>query len=281
MNNDIFSGVPSLNDVQGLEDYLNNENLRQIGLGTDPQNPLNNGQEPNSNAGNSAQETPTQGQDSGQPQGVQYTSDQVNQLIQQVQSLQAQLAQQQQQQIQHQQIQRQVAQPQPTGYSAQQRQFINEALNRGYSMEQIMDVLNKRTAQNQAQAQINQRLDKIDEYLRTQEYKRAESEFISRLSAFGDKWGLSEQDLVTFGTEAYKKGINIANVTDLDTVFRAVYPSQYAIRSQRMNNTNTSQIYGGSSIPESSRVNAAKAEDAYVDAFFKQTMPNQYNNFKK
>ena len=68
---------------------------------------------------------------------------------------------------------------------------------------------------------------------------------------------------------------------DLETVFKAVYPEQYAIRIQRMSPTNTSQIYGGTSIPEGNRALASKAEDAYVEAFLKQTMPNQYGMLNK
>ena len=48
-----------------------------------------------------------------------------------------------------------------------------------------------------------------------------------------------------------------------------------------MTPTNSPQIYGGTSIPESSRANAAKAEDAYVEAFLKGAMPNQYGMLNK
>ncbi len=273
LNND-FSGVPALDDIQGLENYLNNQNLMDAGLGVDMSNPQNTqGQEP---------ETPNPTTDPAPAAGngqVQYTSDQVNALIAQVSALQEQLKTQQA-------AKPQVQPAQPTQrtavtYTPAQRQFIMSALEKGYSMQQIQEVLERRAGTSQAQAQIEQRMQNLEQQIKEQEYRRAESEFIGRLSTFGDKWGLSEKDLVTFGNAALQKGINIAYVNDLDAVFRAVYPEQYAIRTQRMQNTNTSQIYGGTSIPESTRVATSKAEDAYVDAFFKQTMPNQYNNFNR
>lgn len=274
MNNDNltnFSDVPSLDDVQGLEDYLNNESLRQAGLGGTPSPAV----------ANSATETPVEGagDPAPAPSQSQYTTEQVNQLIEKVNALQAQLAQNQQIAAQQAAAAQRVQQPVPA-YSAQQKQFIQTALERGYSLEQIQRALASRGV-NPAQSQMQQDIEGIKKHLQAQEYQRAESEFINRISAFGDKWGLSEKDLVTFGQVALQKGINIAHVTDLETVFRAVYPEQYNIRKQRMSNTNTSQIYGGTSIPESNRAMAAKAEDAYVDAFIRQTMPNQYYNHKK
>ena len=273
--NNNFSGVPALDDVQGLEQYLNNQNLMDAGLGVDMTNPQNTGTEDNP----AQPEAPVQPTNTG---AQTYTSEQVNQLIQQVQALQAQLSAQQAQPAQP--AVQPAAQPQArpaVTYTPAQRQFIMQALDKGYTMDQIQEVLARRTGTSQAQAQIEQRMANLEQQMKTQEYRRAESEFIGRLSTFGDKWGLSEKDLVTFGNAALQKGINIAYVNDLDAVFRAVYPEQYSIRSQRMQNTNTSQIYGGTSIPESTRVATSKAEDAYVEAFFRQTMPNQYNNYKK
>ena len=260
-----FSDVPSLDDIQGLENYLNNETLIQAGLGGNPATATPQPSEP------VPPEVPVQ-----QPETPQYTSEQIGELIAKVNAIQAQLAQ-------NQPAVQQPAVKTPSanvGYTVQQRQFIQNALERGYSLEQIQQVLANRGV-NPATSQMQQDIEGIKRHLQAQEYQRAESEFINRLTVFGDKWGLSEKDLVTFGNAALQKGINIAHVTDLEAVFRAVYPEQYNIRKQRMSNTNTSQIYGGTSIPESNRAMAAKAEDAYVDAFFRQTMPNQYNNHKK
>jgi hypothetical protein len=99
------------------------------------------------------------------------------------------------------------------------------------------------------------------------------------MTTFGDKFGLSENDLVTFGNKAMTMGINLTTVTDVESVFRAVYPEQYAIRSQRIANNPTSHIYGGASTPEAPRAATSKLEDAYVDNFLKQAMPNQFNTF--
>lgn len=76
-------------------------------------------------------------------------------------------------------------------------------------------------------------------------------------------------------------GINLANVTDVEAVFRAVYPEQYAIRSQRIAGASASQIYGGASAMETPRAASSKLEDAYVDAFLKQAMPNAYGMHTK
>ena len=174
-------------------------------------------------------------------------------------------------------------QPKGSGYSAQDQAFIARALQQGYTLEQINNFFVQQRGQSgRIDPVLEQRLSQVEQYLKTQEYKQAETAFVNRLSEFGNKWGLSEQDLVNFGNTALQKGINIAvgNV-DLETVFRAIYPEQYAIRSRRMTPTNSSQIYGGTSIPEGSRANAAKAEDAYVEAFLKGAMPNQYGMLNK
>ena len=99
------------------------------------------------------------------------------------------------------------------------------------------------------------------------------------MTTFGNKYGLTENDLVTFGNVAMSKGINLTTVNDVEAVFRAIYPEQYAIRSQRIAGAPASQIYGGASTPEAPRAAANKLEDAYVDNFLKQAMPNQYNQF--
>ena len=110
---------------------------------------------------------------------------------------------------------------------------------------------------------------------------QTQDDIFCNMTEFGNKWGLSEQDLSTFGYAALKLGINVATVTDLEAVFRAVYPEQYAIRMQRMQNTPSSQIYGGTNMPESNRTMASRAEDAYVENFLAHTMPNMYNTSKK
>jgi DNA-binding transcriptional MerR regulator len=167
-------------------------------------------------------------------------------------------------------------------YSQEEVSFINTALRQGYSMEAIQSALNSRRAQVGRLPQVNaleQRLDMLQQHIETQEYKAAEAAFIDKLTEFGNKFGLSEQDLVTFGQTAYAKGINIAmgNV-DLETVFRAVFPEQYAIRSRRIAPANSSQIYGGSSAAEPTGAQAQKAAAEYAKQYLLGTMPNYPRN---
>lgn len=277
MNDNDFSDIPALGDTQGLENFLNNQNLQAQGLQpTQPQPAA----QPAQPAAQPTPEQPAQGLQ-GASNG-QVTREDITNILKKIDEINARTA----------------APAAPTApaapsaqskapaftYTDQERNFVINAMQRGYSLEQINQVIMQRRNQNgfgQGNA-LEQRMNNLEQYLRTQEYKQAEAAFIDRLSAFGNKFGLSEQDLVTFGNAAIEKGINIAmpNV-DLETAFRAIYPEQYAIRIQRMTPTNTSQIYGGTSIPEGNRASAAKAEDAYVDAFLKQTMPNQYGMLNK
>jgi hypothetical protein len=126
-----------------------------------------------------------------------------------------------------------------------------------------------------------QRIQNIERYIQEQRYQAEQNAFIDKMNAFGDKFGLSENDLVTFGNVAMSKGINLTTVNDVEAVFRAIYPEQYAIRSQRIAGSPASQIYGGANTPEAPRAAVSKLEDAYVDNFLKQSMPNQYNQFPK
>ena len=116
----------------------------------------------------------------------------------------------------------------------------------------------------------------IENYLQQSAYDKAQTEFVNKLTAFGDKFGLSENDLVVFGNTALAKGINIAQVSDLESVFRAIYPEQYAIRVQRMQHTPTSQIFGGSTMFVNPTAMSEQAADNYVEGFLKGAMPNQY-----
>ena len=263
-----FSDIPALGDTQGLENYLNNEALAAQGLPTEqpaaPEQPNEQTQQPAQTA-----QTAQQTQQNPNPNTITLTREQLNAIL----ASRGQVAQQPQQR--QSQVQRQPS------YSAQEQQFIINALSRGFSLEQINQFLmqQKSGASNNA---AMQRVAQIEQYLREQEYKAAETAFINKLSDFGDKWGLSEQDLVTFGNEALKHGINIASDNiNLEMVFRAIYPDQYAIRSRRMTPTNSSQIYGGTNIPEGSRASASKLEDAYVENFLRGAMPNQYGMLNK
>ena len=290
-----FSDIPSLGDTQGLENYLNNQTLAAQGLPTQqqpaaqgqPAQPAAQGQPAQQQQGQpaaqpAAQQNPAQPAQQGN--GVpQLTREQYVALLQNIDVINKRLN-----------IntnipgtQQTVPQQQNAGYTPQEQTFIENALKRGYNLNQINQVIMQNRAKNAGAANpqasaMDQRVAAIEEFLRSQQYLQAQNEFINRANTFATKWGLSDADLETFASEALKHGINIADSkVDMEMVFRAVYPQQYAIRSQRMSPTNASQIYGGTSIPEGSRANASKLEDAYVDNFLKGAMPNQYAASKK
>ena len=270
-----FSDIPALDDAQGLENFLNNEMLAAQGLQpqeTSAQQAAPAAQQPAATTTTTTTPTSNTGV-SGDT--ITLTREQLNAI----------LASRGQAPAANTASARPVTptQPRGSGYSAQDQAFIAKALQQGYTLEQINNFFVQQRGQaGRIDPVLEQRLTQVEQYLKTQEYKQAETAFVNKLSEFGNKWGLSEQDLVNFGNTALQKGINIAvgNI-DLETVFRAIYPEQYAIRSRRMTPTNSSQIYGGTSIPEGSRANAAKAEDAYVEAFLKGAMPNQYGMLNK
>lgn len=275
LNENQFSDIPALGDVEGLNNYMNNEQLKSLGIANQPTpqdiQPSNQPAAPvaGTNEPQPPQPQPLGNENQGQDPNPTVSRAEFDELVQTMKSIQASLGQRQAPQAQP--AQRQAS------YTPQQLRFINEALARGYSMEQIMATLQ----QNSGQDAISKRVNDMENYLRQQRYEQAKTAFIDRMTEFGNKWGLSEQDLSTFGHAALKLGINVATVTDLEAVFRAVYPEQYAIRLQRMQNTPSSQIYGGTNMPESNRTMASRAEDAYVENFLAHTMPNMYNTSKK
>lgn len=275
MPNEDFSDIPALDDVEGLQNFVNQQAVNQTvpDVQVPPMlqpNPAPT-QTPDPNAGNSnpapAQETPT------------YTREQVVQLLQSMN------AQNQAQQIANQRAYQAQAQAQAqqarAAYTPQQAQAIKNLLDRGLSIEQINAALQRRNANVAQQVALEQRMQNLENYLQTQQYRADESAFINKMQTFGDKFGLSENDLVTFGQKAMGMGINLTQVNDVEAVFRAVYPEQYAIRSQRLAGSNASQIYGGASATEAPRAAASKLEDAYVDAFLKRSMPNQYGMYQQ
>ena len=256
-NNELFSDIPELGDEQGLENLLNQQALSDMGIPAEP-----------------AQEQPVQ-EPAQQPS---YTAEQIQQIIARNQQLEAQIGQQNQQQVQ-----RQVQQPAANGYNQQQIAIINRLLASGMTIPQINAELERRRAsrsQNVNPALMN-RIQALEQQFQQQQYEAAAAAFEQKMLTFGDKFGLSEKELVLFGETAASKGIDVtkSNV-DLETAFRAVYPEQYALRVQRMNNNNTSQIYGGVNVSEAPRASISKLEDAYVDRFLHGAMPNQYDAFK-
>lgn len=271
MPNEIdFSGIPALDDVEGLSNLINQNALDNY-VANDTTPPLATPQPTPTVASNStegaAQPTATPNPVPTQPAvtAPTYTSEQVQQILERNRQLEAYIQTRQQ---------AQPAQP------VQQSPVVQKLLNMGYSMEQINNAIAKRQAQasnvNVQQAQIMQKLQNLEQYIQQQEYAKQEDAFIDKMTSFGEKFGLSEADLVTFGNTALSKGINLIDVTDVESVFRAIYPEQYAIRTQRMSNAPTSQIFGGMSGTETPRATASKLEDAYVDNFLKHSMPNLY-----
>lgn len=271
-----FSDIPALGDSKGLETFLHNEALVQQGITPVEEQPAAQPAQPTVQVTGQPTAQPAQpAQPAAQPATPPTSGDSVTLTREQYNAL---LAGKQQP------AQPQVQQPaaRPAVYTAQEQAFITKALAQGYSLDQINRYLATQKSGQGRDPIMEQRIAQVEQYLKQQEYKTAETAFINRLSDFGSRWGLSEQDLVTFGQEAYKYGINIAQENvDLEMVFRAVYPEQYAIRSRRMTPTPSSQIYGGTSVPEASRASAAKIEDAYVEAFLKGAMPNQYGMLNK
>ena len=267
MEDNIFSGIPSLDDPQGLEQFMDNAQADNFGFNAQMPAALQQQQDP----APAAEPTPAP----AQPAAPTFTSEQVAQIVARLQANnqpQAQPAPQRQPQTQ----------PAYTGaYTPQQAQTIKRLIDAGVSLDRIMSAINGNRQNNQAQQQVLGRLQNIEQYLQNQQYKTEETQFINKMTTFGDKFGLSESDLVTFGNQALAMGINLANVTDVEAVFRAVYPEQYAIRSQRIAGASASQIYGGASAMETPRAASSKLEDAYVDAFLKQAMPIAYGMHTK
>lgn len=270
-NEELFSGIPSLDDARGMQDYMNQQTLNDMGVNGNMPAALNydngngNGAVPNTDPNTPAPEPNP---------APQFTSDQIQQIIARNAQLEANMNAIAQRQQAAQQMQAQLGQAE---YNAQQAAIIKQLIDRGVPLSAITRALQGGSANTRANAALNNRIQAVENYLNQQQYVAEESKFISKMTEFGNKFGLSENDLVTFGNAALEKGINLTNVSDVETVFRAIYPDQYAIRMQRMSNAPSSQIYGGSSTPEAPRAMSSKLEDAYVDQFLKGAMPNAYS----
>lgn len=271
--NELFSGIPALGDDAALEAFMNNTALGEMGVGgsQDPipaalqQQPQ---QQPTEPAQQPAQPAaPAQQPTTNVPQ---FTAEQVAEIL--ARSRQTQQAAQ----PQVQQPQVNPAQRSAGGYTAQQAAIIKQLIDRGVSLDRISAALNGNRQQVAQQNAVAQRLQAVEQYLQQQQYVASQNAFVDKMTTFGNKFGLSEDELVVFGNKAQSMGINLIDVSDVEAVFRAVYPEQYAIRSQRIAGASNSQIFGGASAQEASRSAAAKLEDAYVDQFLKRSMPNQY-----
>jgi len=275
--NENFSGIPSLGDAAGLENFIQNENLKAMGGVANPApaaNPNPNPAQPAQPAvpgtdANPATPNPADIPNADAQPSVTITRAEYDAMQKQIAAINQQLnANRQQPAAQAPQVNI------GAGYDARVKSFITEALNRGYSLEQIQKVLAQRN--DPAVNQMNARMAAIEKQLQEQQYQDYEARFIGKMTSFGNKWGLSENDLVTFGQEALKQGINVANDNvNLEAVFRAIYPEQYAIRSQRMANASKSQIFGGAGIPDNPQATNSKLADAYVEAFIKSHYPQR------
>lgn len=269
-NEELFSGIPSLGDEEGMQSYITNSTLASVGFGND-------------NTPAALQQTTAQPQtqvtpvdtEPATPTAPSFTAEDVARIVERNRQLEAHIA--------NNVPQRNPQMQQPASYTPQQAAIIKQLIDRGVPLERINEALRGRSASNAAQNAMMQRLHAVESYLQRQEYETAQNDFIDRMTAFGDRFGLSENDLVTFGNKAMSMGINITTIPaeSIETVFRAVYPDQYAIRSQRIAGAAASQIYGGSSVVEAPRATNSRMEDAYVEAFLKQSMPNQYGTYTK
>jgi hypothetical protein len=267
--NEIFSGIPSLDDEAGVQNYMNNAALADAGLGN-VETPAalqtqNQTAEPQAQTTEPVQTAP------------QYTSDQIAAIIARNQQLEAA-----NQQAAARAMSQQQQMPQQT-YTPRQAAIIKQLIDRGVSLDRINAALQSNRQQTAAQDAMMSRLANVERYLQEQEYTAAQNAFVDKMTTFGNRFGLSENDLVTFGNKAMSMGINLTEVPSdaIENVFKAVYPDQYAIRSQRLSGASASHIYGGASSVETTRASASKLEDAYVDAFLKQSMPNQYGKYTK
>lgn len=271
-NDELFSGIPSLDDEAGVQNYLNNAILTDAGLGTDTTPAALQIQNQNQPA-----ETQTAEPAAAPATAPQYTADQVAAIIARNQQLEAQM------QTRQAQAQAQSQNAQQQTYTPRQAAIIKQLIDRGVSLDRINAALAGRSQANQAQNAMMSRLANVERYLQQQEYESAQNAFVDKMTNFGNRFGLSENDLVTFGNKAMTMGINLTEVPadSIENVFKAVFPDQYAIRSQRIAGASASHIYGGASSVETPRASASKLEDAYVDAFLRQSMPNQYGKYTK
>lgn len=273
---DIFSGIPALGDTAGLESFMNDQTVAQAVPDTSIPAALQQ-QQPVQAAEPAPTTDPAPAATPATPAAPTYTSEQVQEIVNRMTAQQAVQAQAQQQAM-LQQRQAQAA-AQRAAYTPQQAAIIKQLIDKGVGLDRIMAAMNG--GQNAQQNALSARLQAIEQRMQQQQYAAEEQAFINKMTEFGNKFGLTEADLVTFGNAAYEKGINVAQVTDIESVFRALYPEQYAIRMQRMSNAPASQIFGGSSVPEMPRAAASKVEDQYVEQFLRHSMPNQYGMTRK
>lgn len=252
-NPNLFEGIPSLKDETGLQNQLEQDVLSQLGINGQPQTTAPVQAPVTANPVPPVAPTPAPLTQPAQPQT--FTEEQVKQLLQRYAA---------------------TIQPQADPEAikrAQIEQAINtEAARQGVSREQIIQQLRARAQQ----AQNNPVLEKVNSLeakLQQMQQQEEAAVFENNLRTFGNKLGLSEEDLVYFGTKAYETGINLLYVKDYESVFRGLFPEQYALRIRRASSPAAPQVYGGSAVGNTN-IDNTRLEDQYVDRFLQQSMPN-------
>ena len=259
--NEEITQLPALDDETGLQNLLQQKEMQSIGIV--PQ--------PTQTTGTQAPAQPVQPAAVAQPtqQGPVYTEAQVQAILQQQAAARQTVAPQQQ-----------VPQQQPAqgaAYSERQTQLVVEAMRRGIPLDRIVNALNtnRQMGSPDYAQQLMSKVEELQQRFNQIEESKVAEQFESKMTAFGNKLGLSERDLYTFGTKALENGINILYVNDIEAVFRGLYPEQYALRIQRAQPQATSQIYGGSNVGTTSQ-DTEKYAQQYAEQFLKNTMPNYY-----
>ena len=161
-------------------------------------------------------------------------------------------------------------------YSADLQKQIVTALQMGYSLEQINNALTKMQGANAGNGAVERRISNVEQTLQNYQMQQEAAEFERGMYALGDKLGLTEDDLYTFGVTAMKNGIDIFKVKDVEAVFRGLYPDQYNVRIKRAQSQNSSQLYGGANMQYNAQ-DAQRQVDNYVDSFLRERMPGWYN----
>jgi len=263
--NDENTQLPALDDEKGLQNLLQQQQMASIGIVPQTQEqPDDSGEEIQ---GQGYEDTPAQDA-SGQ---TVFTEAQVQAILQNyANAVKSTIAPQQQS----------VPQPQAApsaAYNERQMQLVNEAMRRGIPLDKIAAALatQRQSSQPDYSQELMSKVNELQQRFNQIEQTKMTEQFESKMTAFGNKLGLSERDLYTFGTKALENGINILYVNDIEAVFRGLYPDQYALRVQRAQPQATSQIYGGSNVGTTAQDTERYAQQ-YAEQFLKNTMPNYY-----
>lgn len=257
-NEELFSGIPQLDDTEGLNNFMANQAAAQAAPEANVPTMLQQNQ-PATEESNATPEANAQ-------QPAMYTAEQVQQIIaNQMANINAQNNARMQQQAQMQNAN-------AGGYTSYQRYLITELINRGVPLEKIQEAINSGKQSNA----LDNRVAALERAQQEERIAVERNAFVEKMNAFGEKFGLSERELTIFANKALENGVNLIYTPNVEAVFRGMYPEQYAIRSQRLANNPAPTFYGGSAVAEQPRAYASKAEDAYVENFLKGAMPNQY-----